>query len=338
MIKRLNKGFTLGELLTVTVVVAVLSAVAIPTFSNALEAARESSDLDKVREAYTLVYNAYLDEDTDAEYKGDLMYQPRMDDNVYYAVEVGPLSQTKANWQSQKNIVIDGVTRVNHFEEPQPKGYCRIEIINGNVSFYWNNYTTNGYGPGYSENPAPDPDPGTGGTTPGTGGSTPGTGGVDPGTGGGTPGTGDPLPPQTDPGNTIPLGSGIKGNEIINVPVSDLPQQPTEENVYVSVKKGDVYVKNGRYYVAVIDKEFHKYYFEEPNDSNSWMYIELDLNNTTYLHISDFNGTSYKGGEIKRGTIYQKDNEMYVRLVTSNGSLPTEFDQTWLKINIPTTN
>ena len=48
-----RKGFTLTELLIVMAVVAVLAAVAIPTFSKQMEAARETNDLSLIRNAYT---------------------------------------------------------------------------------------------------------------------------------------------------------------------------------------------------------------------------------------------------------------------------------------------
>ncbi len=47
-----NKGFTLAELLIVVAIIAVLTAVAIPVFGNALEKAKESTDLSNLRAAY----------------------------------------------------------------------------------------------------------------------------------------------------------------------------------------------------------------------------------------------------------------------------------------------
>ena len=47
-----KKGFTLAELLIVVAVIAVLVAVAIPTFSNQLEKSRQAVDVATLREAY----------------------------------------------------------------------------------------------------------------------------------------------------------------------------------------------------------------------------------------------------------------------------------------------
>ena len=43
-----SKGFTLMEMLIVVAIIAVLIAIAIPTFTNQLEKAREATDLAKV--------------------------------------------------------------------------------------------------------------------------------------------------------------------------------------------------------------------------------------------------------------------------------------------------
>ena len=50
--KKNNKGFTLAELLIVVAVIAVLVAVAIPTFTNQLEKSRQAVDISNLREAY----------------------------------------------------------------------------------------------------------------------------------------------------------------------------------------------------------------------------------------------------------------------------------------------
>lgn len=47
-----KKGFTLMEMLIVVGIIAVLVAIAIPTFTNQLEKARESTDAANLRAAY----------------------------------------------------------------------------------------------------------------------------------------------------------------------------------------------------------------------------------------------------------------------------------------------
>ena len=50
--KNNQKGFTLAELLVVVAIIAVLVAVAIPTFANQLEKSRQAVDISDLRSAY----------------------------------------------------------------------------------------------------------------------------------------------------------------------------------------------------------------------------------------------------------------------------------------------
>ena len=50
--KRGSKGFTLAELLIVIAIIAILTAIAIPTFSASLERARKAADDANIRAAY----------------------------------------------------------------------------------------------------------------------------------------------------------------------------------------------------------------------------------------------------------------------------------------------
>ena len=50
--KKTNKGFTLAELLIVVAVIAVLVAVAIPTFGTQLEKSRQAVDISNLRSAF----------------------------------------------------------------------------------------------------------------------------------------------------------------------------------------------------------------------------------------------------------------------------------------------
>ena len=56
-------GFTLAELLIVVAVIAVLVAVAIPTFGNQLERSRQAVDLSNLRDAYAVGQMAVLSSD-----------------------------------------------------------------------------------------------------------------------------------------------------------------------------------------------------------------------------------------------------------------------------------
>ena len=58
-----SKGFTLMEMLIVVAIIAVLVAIAIPTFTNQLEKAREAADMANLRSAYAEVVAAALTDD-----------------------------------------------------------------------------------------------------------------------------------------------------------------------------------------------------------------------------------------------------------------------------------
>lgn len=59
--KKMNKkGFTLAELLIVIAIIAVLIAIAIPTFSGALENARRQTDHANIRSAYSVMQVAKM--------------------------------------------------------------------------------------------------------------------------------------------------------------------------------------------------------------------------------------------------------------------------------------
>ena len=56
-----TKGFTLMEMLIVVAIIAILIAIAIPTFTAQLEKAREAADIANIRSTYSEAMVAYLD-------------------------------------------------------------------------------------------------------------------------------------------------------------------------------------------------------------------------------------------------------------------------------------
>ena len=59
-----NKGFTLMEMLIVVAIIAILVAIAIPSFTTQLEKAREAADIANIRSTYAEAMVAYLEGDT----------------------------------------------------------------------------------------------------------------------------------------------------------------------------------------------------------------------------------------------------------------------------------
>ena len=102
-----SKGFTLMEMLIVVAIIAVLVAIAIPTFSNQLEKAREATDMANIRAAYAEVMASALTGDATA-----------VDDVVYtegagtWTKEVAA-TQKVAEWQTAGGApTIGGVEKV----------------------------------------------------------------------------------------------------------------------------------------------------------------------------------------------------------------------------------
>ncbi len=60
MKKRNQKGFTIMEMLIVVAIIAVLVAIAIPTFNSALTKSKEAADVANIRAAYAEVTMDYM--------------------------------------------------------------------------------------------------------------------------------------------------------------------------------------------------------------------------------------------------------------------------------------
>ena len=81
-----TKGFTLMEMLIVVAIIAILVAIAIPTFTAQLEKAREAADIANIRSAYSEAMVKYLDGATKEDGTDDT------------SAETPPMTQTKAGW------------------------------------------------------------------------------------------------------------------------------------------------------------------------------------------------------------------------------------------------
>ena len=67
LLKKNEKGFTLMEMLIVVAIIAVLVAIAIPTFTGQLEKSRQATDVANIRAAYAEANVNYLSNGTKGE-------------------------------------------------------------------------------------------------------------------------------------------------------------------------------------------------------------------------------------------------------------------------------
>ena len=88
MNKKLNKkGFTLMEMLIVVAIIAILVAIAIPTFTNALTKAKEATDVANLRAYYAeQVMNYMLD---DKAYPTTITDNKITVDEIEYTLQAG---------------------------------------------------------------------------------------------------------------------------------------------------------------------------------------------------------------------------------------------------------
>ena len=95
--KKMNKkGFTLMEMLIVIAIIAILIAIAIPTFTAALEKSRQKTDLANARALKSLVVAQYMaQDDTD-------------DPNVYNIISAATSSTFYLNKNGQELMTANG--------------------------------------------------------------------------------------------------------------------------------------------------------------------------------------------------------------------------------------
>ena len=108
------------EMLIVVVIIAVLVAVAIPTFTSSLERSREAADLANVRSAYGKVSLAAL-----------------LDGSK--TTETVSLTQKQGGWQTPGTINIGGITESSDRWKGSPKagGSCKVYYTDKGVTLDW---------------------------------------------------------------------------------------------------------------------------------------------------------------------------------------------------------
>ena len=108
------------EMLIVVVIIAVLVAVAIPTFTSSLERSREAADLANVRSAYGKVSLAALLDGSST-------------------TETVSLTQKQNGWQTPGTISIGGITKSSDRWKGSPKagGSCKVYYTDKGVMLDW---------------------------------------------------------------------------------------------------------------------------------------------------------------------------------------------------------
>ncbi len=108
------------EMLIVVAIIAVLVAVAIPTFTSSLERSREAADLANVRSAYGKVSLAAL-----------------LDGSK--TTETVSLTQKQVGWQTPGTISIGGITKDSPRWNGTPKagGSCKVYYTEDGVTLDW---------------------------------------------------------------------------------------------------------------------------------------------------------------------------------------------------------
>lgn len=108
------------EMLIVVVIIAVLVAVAIPTFTSSLERSREAADLANVRSAYGKVSLAAL-----------------LDGSK--TTETVSLTQKQDGWQTPGTINIGGITEDSRrwIGTPKAGGSCKVYYTEDGVTLDW---------------------------------------------------------------------------------------------------------------------------------------------------------------------------------------------------------
>ena len=109
-----KKGFTLAELLIVVAIIAVLVAIAIPTFTNQLEKAREATDAANIRALYAEVMAEYLETGTAVGAKSMPVQQKRegWQSKISWPSSISePAAKTSGSWNVSCNA--EGEVSIN---------------------------------------------------------------------------------------------------------------------------------------------------------------------------------------------------------------------------------
>ena len=130
--KKNNKGFTLAELLIVVAVIAVLVAVAIPTFTNQLEKSRQAVDISNLREAYAAARLA-----EQAQMIGEAKMGTESVDSVYNANGSGTNYTIKTGYDPKTgDLTLSTVTGDKQIKAKSNKVVADTDKLSARIHYY----------------------------------------------------------------------------------------------------------------------------------------------------------------------------------------------------------
>ena len=109
MKKRNQKGFTIMEMLIVVAIIAVLVAIAIPTFNSALTKSKEAADVANIRAAYAEMMMDYMMDGkqlTAEQIKGKIG-SLNFSDDKHFTVDTNAITYKKEKLENSKETEKD---------------------------------------------------------------------------------------------------------------------------------------------------------------------------------------------------------------------------------------
>lgn len=131
---------------------------------------------------------------------------------------------------------------------------------------------------------------------------------------------------SSDKGNN----GGTTTDNSFNV-IGELPSQDDlkKNNSNITIKGGTFYTYKGKTYYVTTDQTFNQWYYVEPSDNSTWLYIS-PTSKTLTSKDADTDGVLT---DVHTGDIYKDGDSMWLRKSDSTHSnIPTKDSSEWYKI------
>ena len=123
MYKKMNKkGFTLMEMMIVVAIIAILIAIAIPTFTSSIEKAKKATDDANFRALKAIITAAYYLSDDSIKPDGETVYYLAKDGESYTTVSDDAIDAKTGGGKIGYKVSIDSSTNSLKFEEIEENG------------------------------------------------------------------------------------------------------------------------------------------------------------------------------------------------------------------------